>query len=106
MTANAPATMRTKQWKLRLDLFEEGDETKVHAVLDTGDNILETRTTAHRNPHDPAVPEIGDEYAAARALIDLGQRLLRAGRSDSVANALGMDVDASVPATGTVTAGG
>ncbi|MFH9347960.1 dsRBD fold-containing protein [Kitasatospora sp. NPDC017646] len=86
MSTKTAATMRTKQWSLRLDLFEEGDTTKVHAVLDTGDTTLETRTTARRNPGDPPVPEIGDEYAAARALIDLGHQLLRAGLSDSAAN--------------------
>ncbi|WP_369185696.1 dsRBD fold-containing protein [Streptomyces sp. Y1] len=86
MNASTTAPRRTKQWTLRLDLFEEGDTTKVHAVLDTGDNTLEARTTAHRNPHDPPVPEIGDEYAAARALIDLGHQLLRAGLSDSAEN--------------------
>ncbi|MEE1786693.1 DUF1876 family protein [Streptomyces sp. SP17BM10] len=87
MTTNSTTTMRTKRWTLRLDIFEEGDDTKVHAVLDTGDNVLESHTTARRSPHDPPVPEIGDEYAAARALIDLGHRLLRAGLSDSAANA-------------------
>lgn len=85
-TNTTPRNLRTKQWTLRLDLFEEGDVTKVHAVLDTGDNRLESRTTAHRNPHDPPAPEIGDEYAAARALIDLGNQLLRAGRTDAAAN--------------------
>ncbi|MGW3045707.1 dsRBD fold-containing protein [Kitasatospora sp. NPDC001159] len=78
--------LRTKHWTLRLDLFEEGDVTKVHAVLDTGDNRLESRTTAHRNPHDPPVAEIGDEFAAGRALVDLGHRLLRAGTTDAAAN--------------------
>lgn len=58
----------------------------MHAVLDTGDNTLESRTTAHRNPHDDPVPEIGDEYAAGRALVDLGHQLLRAGRTDAAAN--------------------
>ncbi|MFJ9846665.1 dsRBD fold-containing protein [Kitasatospora sp. NPDC101155] len=86
MNTKITTPMRTKQWTLRLDLFEEGDTTKVHAVLNTGDNTLETRTTAHRNPEDPPVPEIGDEFAAARALIALGHQLLRAGRSDSAAN--------------------
>ncbi|MER8105169.1 dsRBD fold-containing protein [Kitasatospora sp. NPDC094016] len=86
MSTNATTPIRTKQWTLRLDLFEEGDTTKVHAVLDTGDNALESRTAARRNPHDPLVPEIGDEYAAARALIDLGHQLLRAGIADAAAN--------------------
>ncbi|MFE5587588.1 dsRBD fold-containing protein [Kitasatospora sp. NPDC056531] len=86
MAAKTATPMRTKQWTLRVDLFEEGDTTKVHAVLNTGDTTLEARTTARRNPDDPPVPEIGDEYAAARALIDLGHQLLRAGLSDSAAN--------------------
>ncbi|MFH8475753.1 dsRBD fold-containing protein [Streptomyces sp. NPDC018000] len=74
---------RTKQWIVRLDLFEEGDLTKVHAILDTGDTTLQSRTSARRNPHDALVPEIGDEYAAGRALIDLGNQLLRAGSTDA-----------------------
>lgn len=78
--------LRTKRWNLRLDLFEEGDTTKVHAVLDTGERTLETRTTARRSPNDPPVPEIGDEYAAGRALVELGHRLLRAGITDAAAN--------------------
>jgi hypothetical protein len=76
---------RTKQWALRLDLFEEGDLTRVHALLDTGDNVLESRTVARRSPNDAPVPEIGDEFAAGRALVDLGHQLLRAGTIDSAA---------------------
>jgi hypothetical protein len=85
-TDTTPRRLRTKRWQLRLDLFEEGDTTKVHAVLDTGDNLLESRTSAHRKPGDPPVPEIGDEYAAGRALVELGHQLLRAGMVDSAAN--------------------
>ncbi|MFJ8441259.1 dsRBD fold-containing protein [Kitasatospora griseola] len=87
MTENtAPGQPHTKQWTLRLDLFEENDTTKVHAVLDTGDNRLESRAVSHRNPHDRQVPEIGDEYAAGRALIELGRRLIGSGRADAAAN--------------------
>ncbi|GAA3023093.1 hypothetical protein GCM10020229_38060 [Kitasatospora albolonga] len=68
-THTGPA--RTERWTLRLDLFEEGDVTKVHAVLDTGDDTLESRTTARRGPNDAPVPEIGAEFAAGRALVDL-----------------------------------
>ena len=93
MTSSNPSaqasTVRTKRWSLRLDLFEEGDVTKVHAVLDTGDNTLESRATAQRGRDDDPVPEIGDEFAAGRALVDLGQQLLRAGRADSAANDTG-----------------
>ncbi|GAA1220722.1 hypothetical protein GCM10009665_08540 [Kitasatospora nipponensis] len=85
---------RAKRWTVRLDLFEEGDETRVHAVLDTGDTVLESRTTARRNPHDVPVPEIGDEYAVGRALVDLGHQVLRAGRADSSAGDPGADAGA------------
>jgi ABC-type amino acid transport substrate-binding protein len=77
---------RTKQWTLRLHLVEEGDRTTVHVVLDTGDRLLESDAAAHRNPHDTPVPAIGDEYAAGRALIDLGYQLLRAGQVDAAAS--------------------
>ncbi|GAA1962495.1 dsRBD fold-containing protein [Kitasatospora viridis] len=77
MTTRAPA--RTKRWTLRLDLLEDGDDTRAHAVLDTGETHLECRTLAHRSPQDPPVAGIGDDYAAGRALIELGHRLLRSG---------------------------
>ena len=38
--------------------------------------------TAILNPHDVNVPEIGDELAAARALSELGHRLLEAAADD------------------------
>ena len=70
-----------------MDIFEEDEDvTTVHAVLDTGETTLVGRNTAHRNPHDPPAPEIGDEYAAGRALLELGRQLLRAGTTDATAN--------------------
>ncbi|MBY8876264.1 dsRBD fold-containing protein [Actinacidiphila acidipaludis] len=86
MTQQTAAHTRT--WTLRLDIFEEDqDTTLVHAVLDTGDNTLVSRTAAHRNPDDPPVPEIGDEYAAGRALLALGRQLVDAGAADADVNA-------------------
>ena len=77
----------TKTWRVRLDIFEEDDDvTTVHASLDTGESTLVTRTTARRNPHDPAVPEIGDEYATGRALLELGRHLLGTATADAAAN--------------------
>lgn len=89
MTQQSTATAaHTRTWNLRLDIFEEdSDTTIVHAVLDTGTNRLVSRTSAHRNPHDRPVPEIGDEYAAGRALLALGRQLLDAGALDSKTNA-------------------
>lgn len=84
---SAAAPARTKTWTLRMEIAEESDDvTTVRAALDTGGTTLVSSTTAHRNPHDPPVPEIGDEYAAGRALLDLGKQLLRAGTTDAAAN--------------------
>ncbi|WP_052440905.1 dsRBD fold-containing protein [Streptacidiphilus anmyonensis] len=55
-------------------------------ALDTGDNRLQATSASRRDPVDRPVPEIGDEFAAGRALVDLGYRLLRAGNSDSSDN--------------------
>jgi hypothetical protein len=83
-------TQHTKTWSVRLDLFEEGDVTRVHAVLDAGDNTLQARAASLRDPVDRPVPEIGDEFAAGRALIDLGYQLVRAGNADSRGNTVDM----------------
>lgn len=76
------AAPTAKEWKLRLYLSEHDPESTARVVLDTGDNVLESRAMAHRHPHDRAVPEIGDELAAGRALVSLGRRLLSAAASD------------------------
>ncbi|MFK4147772.1 dsRBD fold-containing protein [Streptomyces sp. NPDC004065] len=78
--ANRPPT--AKEWRLNLYLSEHDPDTTARIVLDTGDNVLETCAEARRNPYDPDVPEIGDELAAGRALIALGQNLLRAAAGD------------------------
>ncbi|MGX4695316.1 DUF1876 domain-containing protein [Streptomyces sp. JNUCC 63] len=73
----------TGQWKVRLDLFEEDDgTTKAHLVLDTGTTALTGHGTAHCNPADTNVPEIGDELAAGRAMIDLAHQLLETAEHD------------------------
>ncbi|MFI8239277.1 DUF1876 domain-containing protein [Streptomyces sp. NPDC085866] len=72
----------TTEWKVRLHLFEDDDgTTKAHVVLDTGTTALTGNGTAHRHPADTNVPEIGDELAAGRAMVDLAHQLLEvAGR--------------------------
>jgi hypothetical protein len=85
--------LHAKQWRVDVFLSEEGDETFARAVLH-GDSPREVFGTgyAHRNPHDPAIPEIGDELAAARALADLAAKLdvvafadlAPAGRADAI----------------------
>lgn len=73
----------TKSWHVEVRISEQGDLTRADAVLDTGDtHDLRGVGHARRNPGDSAVPEIGDELAAARALSDLAHRLLDAAASD------------------------
>ncbi|OIK03802.1 dsRBD fold-containing protein [Streptomyces monashensis] len=71
-----------KEWRLNLYLSEHDPDTTARIVLDTGDNVLESRAEARRSPYDPEVPEIGDELAAGRALIAMGRILLRAADGD------------------------
>ncbi|GGW49363.1 hypothetical protein GCM10010503_27760 [Streptomyces lucensis JCM 4490] len=71
-----------KEWRLNLYLSEHDPETTARIVLDTGDNILESRAEAHRSPQDREVPEIGDELAAGRALVAMGHLLMRAAQGD------------------------
>jgi hypothetical protein len=88
MQQQTAAQPRTKTWTLNLEIAEENTEdTTVQAALDTGDRTLRTRTTAQRNPQDPPAPAIGDEYAAGRALLELGRQLLHEATTDAAANA-------------------
>ena len=66
-----------KRWKVEILLGEDEGRTYAEARLHTeiGDNGIGVGR-AKLNPHDHDVPEIGDEIAVARALTDLGHRLL------------------------------
>ncbi|MGW7381736.1 DUF1876 domain-containing protein [Streptomyces sp. NPDC054794] len=73
----------TAEWTVRLHLFEEDDgTTKARVVLDTGTTALTGHGTAHCHPADTNVPEIGDELAAGRAMIDLAHQLLETADHD------------------------
>lgn len=79
-------------WNVRIQLFtaEEvsSDEpiTTAHAVLTTSaGGTLDGYGRARLNPDDQDVPEIGEELAAARALRDLADRLLRTTSDDLAA---------------------
>jgi hypothetical protein len=82
----APGGVHTKTWRVRVDLFEDGDVTSAHAVMECGDTSLQAHSASLRDPVDRPMPQIGDEFAAGRALIDLGYQLLRAGQADTRAN--------------------
>ncbi|WP_454852632.1 dsRBD fold-containing protein [Promicromonospora soli] len=79
----------THSWSVAIRLFDaddierDGTLTAAHAVLTTSSGTtLEGHGRARRNPDDPQVREIGEELAAARALRDLADRLLRATSDD------------------------
>ncbi|MFI7707543.1 DUF1876 domain-containing protein [Nonomuraea sp. NPDC049480] len=68
--------MEPMHWTVQIYLSEDGDDTRARAVLTTRDKSgLTGIGHARRNPADPAVPEIGDELAASRALADLARKL-------------------------------
>ncbi|MFJ9865735.1 DUF1876 domain-containing protein [Streptomyces sp. NPDC101165] len=73
----------TAEWKIRLHLFEDDDgTTKAHLVLDTGTAALTAHGSAHCHPADTNVPEIGDDLAAGRAMVDLAHQLLETAERD------------------------
>ena len=75
--------METKQWSMDIQIAESGSDTHVRAVLTTTDgSTIEGVGHARRNPRDRTVPEIGNELAAGRALIDLGSRLVQLATAD------------------------
>jgi hypothetical protein len=72
-----------KTWTVRIDIGEHDGRTRAVAHLRTGDTEqLVGVGFARLNPTDRDVPEIGDELATARALADLGHRLLSAATGD------------------------
>lgn len=72
-----------RRWMVEVFIGEQDGETYAEASLndDIGNDVV-GRGRARRNPTDPDVPEIGDEIAVARALNDLGRRLLAAAAGD------------------------
>lgn len=75
--------MKVKNWSAAITISEHDGVTYAEARLHTldTDQLIGTGR-AKLNPSDLDVPEIGDEVAVARALTDLGRRLLRAATED------------------------
>ena len=72
-----------KQWTVTIEIDEHDGHTRAVARLLTRDTDRLTGVgLARLDPADRDVPEIGDEIAAARALSDLGHRLLQAATED------------------------
>ena len=72
-----------KQWRVDVMLGEDEGQTYAEArlVSDIGDQVVGVGR-ARLSPRDLDIPEIGDEVAVARALRDLGTRLLDAASND------------------------
>lgn len=76
--------MRTvKEWKVDLMLGENDGHSYAEArlITEVGDRLVGVGY-ARVSPEDYDIPEIGDEIAAARALVDLGRRLLDTASQD------------------------
>lgn len=73
------------EWIAHIHVFEDDNTTQARITLDTGANTLSGEGLARRRPSDPLVPEIGDELAVGRALVELGERLIRAAGEDVAA---------------------
>lgn len=72
-----------KTWQVELQIFEHDGDTTANAVLHSESATrVQGSGTAHRNPHDVLVPEIGDEVAVSRALRRLADQLLSTAASD------------------------
>jgi hypothetical protein len=78
-----PAMRGLRRWTVEVYVGEDEGRTYAEAALqdDIGNHVL-GKGGARLNPADPDVPEIGDEIAVARALVDLGHRLLTTAAAD------------------------
>ena len=73
------------EWSIHAYLFTQDDSTLARVVLQTGANTLRGEGAAYRSLADPSTPEVVDELAVGRALIDLGNRVLHVASGDIAA---------------------
>ncbi len=75
--------MQIKKWHVELFIYEDDDSTSVRAVLHTDSpEHKEANGRAIRTARDLAVPEVGDEVAAAAALYNLADVLRQTAAED------------------------
>jgi len=77
--------METKHWNVEITITEDDADThtSARAVLTGHEGERhESVGLARRNPSDRPVPEIGDELAAGRALMDLADKLIEKAAED------------------------
>jgi hypothetical protein len=73
----------SKRWTVEIHIDEHEGSTRAVARLQNPDGTGPAGAgLARLNPADRDVPQIGDELAVARALSDLGHRLLETAAGD------------------------
>jgi hypothetical protein len=78
-----PTSGKPKRWQVSLAVTGYGNSmTRAHVTAYTGAFSVQCYGEAHRRPDEADVPVIGDEVAAGRALIALGNELLRSAEQD------------------------
>lgn len=68
--------MDAPTWTVEIVFREDDGKTRADATVHGGERELSGWGRARRSPDDPDVPAVGEEIAAARALIDLAHHLL------------------------------
>lgn len=68
----------TNKWLVEISFAEDEIHTHASARAQLRDDTIATTGDAYRNPRDPGSAMVGEEIAAARALIALGADLLHA----------------------------
>lgn len=69
-------------WRLEITFTEDDQTTRADAVLDVAGHHHHGWGRSRRDPGDADVPIIGEEVAAARALIRLAHQLLGAAEEE------------------------
>lgn len=69
-------------WPIQIVFTENDDATRADVSIDVGGRQYHGWGRSRRNPNDPAIPRIGEEVAAARALTRLSQQLLAAAAEE------------------------
>jgi hypothetical protein len=76
-------TRTINQWRVDVMIGENDGSTYAEArLISDVENRLAGVGRAQVGPHDYDIPEIGDEVAVARALVDLGHQLLHTAADD------------------------
>jgi hypothetical protein len=73
----------TRTLTLEMQVVEAGAKTTADLNMTTSSGeVMHGHGAARRHPDDPDVPQIGDEIAVARALFELGHKLLDTAAHD------------------------